>query len=278
MSFDPSNSPIRVDATLEEKLKGATHEQIKELLKDAAVSQNLAVREWDESILTPTALADAPRPQKFARAVTIDNRKHIIEAATEIDLERAVSDLYRAQMQPATTTTTRQTEQPHADQTRIVNQADADRKAALDLQFQLGQIDVDTYLSKSGAIDSYLADKGIDVESLREVSASKQGERMATSWADATEEFKNSPAGADWPGGEANRAKLGEILVEMDATDHPNAENLALAYQYMKDNNLLSVNESVEQERRIANANSPSELNEALGYNERVRSSSIFGR
>ena len=120
MSFDPSNSPIRVDATLEEKLKGATHEQIKELLKDAAVSQNLAVREWDESILTPTALADAPRPQKFARAVTIDNRKHIIEAATEIDLERAVSDLYRSAMQPATTTTTRQIEQPP------VNQAAAD--------------------------------------------------------------------------------------------------------------------------------------------------------
>jgi hypothetical protein len=123
-----------------------------------------------------------------------------------------------------------------------------------------------------------LADKGIDVESLREVSASKQGERMAQSWAEATEEFKNSSAGSDWPGGEANRAKLGEILVEMDATDHPNAENIARAYRYMQENNLLVANESVDQANRIANANSPSEINEALGYNERVRSSSLFGR
>jgi len=176
--------------------------------------------------------------------------------------------------QSAATTTT----EPRADKTRVVNQANADQKAALSLEFQMGRLTVDEYLQQSGAIDSYLADQGIDMDSLREVAASQQTERTIQSWAEATEEFKNSSAVSSWTGGEANRAKLGEILVEMDATDHPNAENIARAYRYMLENNLLVANESVEQESRIANATSPSELNEALGYNERVRSSGIFGR
>src|SRR6266699_435230 len=236
MAWTPNDSPINVTPDMQKALETANAEQIKEMMKQAAVDQRLVVREWDSSILTPVTQGTAP--QKVGKVVVLNGVKHTLEAATEQELLAKENALYRAQLQPATTTTSRQTEQP------LVNQADADQKAALSLEFQMGRLTVDEYLQQSGAIDSYLADQGIDMDSLREVAASQQTERTIQSWAEATEEFKNSSAGSSWPGGEANRAKLGEILVEMDATDHPNAENIARAYRYMQENDLLVQNES----------------------------------
>ncbi len=269
MAWTPNDSPINVTPDMQKALETANAEQIKELMKQAAVDQRLVVREWDTSILTPVTQGTAP--QKVGKVVVLNGVKHTLEAATEQELLAKENALYRSQLQPATTTTTRQTvEQPP------VNQANADQKAALSLEFQMGRLTVDEYLQQSGAIDSYLADQGIDMDSLREVAASQQTERTIQSWAEATEEFKNSSAGASWPGGEANRAKLGEILIEMGAEDSPNAENLRLAYQYMQENNLLVPNSEIEVRDRIAEATSPAELREALGYNE--RSSGMFGR
>src|SRR6266436_3019162 len=103
MAFDPSNSAIRVDASLEEKLKGATHEQIKELLKEAAVEQRLAVREWDQSILTATELASTA-PKKFGKVVVLNGVKHSLIADDESGLLAAENELYKQAMQPIATT------------------------------------------------------------------------------------------------------------------------------------------------------------------------------
>jgi len=164
----PENSAIKVDRNLEEALKNASHEEIKELLKDAAVEQRIAVREWDQSIVTP--VNPGTDPKAYARAIVIDGTKHIVSGASEIELEKAVGDLYRAQLQPAATTT----EQPARDTStgRFTSQAEPsvsqETKDALQLQFQLGQISASEYLEKSGSISDYLEKAGIPLDLLRD--------------------------------------------------------------------------------------------------------------
>ncbi len=264
-------SPAALKLTAEQEAKVSTMERgddIAEFLKEISVQNGLLKRDWDPALLIPVAPGTVPK--SYGRTVTIDGRKHIVEAATEIDLERAVSDLYRSAMQPAATTTTRQTEQPP------VNQANADQKAALSLEFQMGRITPEEYLQQSGAMDQYLANQGIDIDSLREVTASKQGERIAQSWQEGTAAFLNSSEGADWPGGQENLQIASNLIAEnpelMDTENK--ADALAAVWNYMKEHNLTVV----PAENRIASANSMSEILDATGYNERVRSSSIFGR
>src|SRR5579862_7504743 len=76
---------------------------------------------------------------------------------------------------------------------------------------------------------------------------------------------------------------LGDVLVQMNAAEQPSAENIARAYEYLRANNLLRLNEAAELERRIASATSSSELANILNINERAairqsqQSSGLFG-
>jgi hypothetical protein len=269
MSFDPSNSAIRVDASLEEKLQGATHEQIKELLKDAAVEQHLAVREWDESILTPTALAGAPRPQKFARAVIIDGHKHIVEADSGLALEKSVGDLYRSAMQPAATTQ-QTTEQPRNERGQFVSAENVATKIELELAFKRGDITASDYIQRSGAVAEYLEKSGVPLEDLKASVADKQYER---SWAEATQEFLAGP-GNDWPGGSRNLEIAGLLIKENGLTGKPSVETLSKVWAFMKENNLAVKNPDPAAATAVASAKSVEEIREAFGG----RSSSMFGR
>src|ERR1700675_483685 len=106
---DISPSSIQTTKTLEEQINPCQSQaEVQEILRQAAIDQNLVHRDWDPNILTPNEPGTAPRG--YARAVTINGTKHVVERATEIELEKAVGDLYRAQLTPAITT--QQTEQP----------------------------------------------------------------------------------------------------------------------------------------------------------------------
>jgi hypothetical protein len=278
MAFDPSNSAIRVDASLEEQLKGAYHEQIKELLKMAAVDQHLAVREWDQSILTPTALADAPRPQKFARSVTINGTKTILESSSQEELDQAETAIYRVAMaQPVATET--HIERPRNDRGQFDSDLDAANKAELELQFKRGEISASDYLQKSGAVADYLAQQGVPLADLKASVAEKSEIRAAQGWADATEEFKARHP--EWLGGEANAKTIGQILIENDLVDASDKlEAMESAYNHARENNMLVTNPQVEARDRIASATSINDILDATGYNDRVsgRSSGMFGR
>ena len=129
-------------------------------------------------------------------------------------------------------------------------------------------------MEKSGAVDSYLANRGVDVESLREVSDN----RYKQNWAQAVEEFKQGP-GRDWPGGQENLRIAQRIMQENGLMDSPSAATLANVWQYMKENNLAVENEELTARQKISEANSYEELQDALSvYRPGRESSGMFGR
>jgi hypothetical protein len=256
MSFNPENSAIKVDAALEEKLKGASFEEIKAHLANAAVEQRLVVPDaYDASILLPVEQGTAP--QKFAKAVIVNGVKHIIEGNSELELEKAESAFYRKQFEQPPVT---HSEQPCSDHGRSVSDEDAAAQADLRLRIMRGETTVDQ------AVGEYLQAKGIPLEDLKASVAEKQNQRLAQSWEQSVEEFLKSPAGQDWPGGQENLKRIGQVLESNNLTDaEDKVAALAQAYEYLKSTNRLVANEEVEMHTRIANAKTPEEIRAALG-------------
>jgi hypothetical protein len=259
MAWTPENSRVRVDAALEEKINGASAEEIKEIMKSEMVSQGFVKRDWDPELFIENPIGTAPRAH--ARAVTINGTKHVVEGATEIELEKAVGDLYRAQLTPAATT--QQTEQPRDISTgRFVSAEEAANKAELELQFKRGDISAADYLQKSGAISDFLEQQGVPLEDLKAQVAEKQGQKLEQSWADATEEFK--ARNPEWHAHacEGNKNIIGQLLVEnnlIDAEDKVAA--LERAFNHARENNLLGANPDTEYQRELQEARSPEEIN-----------------
>jgi len=265
MSWSPSDSAIKVTPSLEERLAKATSAEIPEILKQAAVDQGLATRAWDPSILEP--VEPGTRPRAYAKAVVLNGVKHIIEGATEQEMLANENEFYRTQVaQPAAAAAT---EQHRDDAGRFVaaksaeeQAADAVAKADLDMAFRLGTITTEDYLARSGAISEYLEKQGIPLEDLKASVADKSAQRFEQSWASATAQFLATHS--DWPGGQENMRKVGELLKQMDAVDEPSAENLAIAYQWLKDNGQLVANPEIEAANRVASARSVEEIREAV--------------
>ena len=136
---------------------------------------------------------------------------------------------------------------------------DAARQADLRGQMIRGEISVDEYALQSGAMDRVWAAQDIDVNALRDISVQKYQQN----WATATEEFLQS---SDWPGGEQNKKRLGEVLISMDAIDKPSVETLRKAFDFMKQHNMIVENAETVQAQKIAQARTPEELKDAIGY------------
>ncbi len=286
MPYTPENSAIKMTPELEAALSSASGpEMMKDILHQAAIEQALVVPDaFDASNLIPTAKATAAQPQRFAKR--FDGR--IFEGSSELEIEKNIGDYMRAKMaQPEA-----RTEVPARDeQGRFVSPADQGRadenafaKAELELKFKRGEISTEEYLTQSGAIASYLEEQGIPLEELKATVEEKQSTRFEQSWQDATKEFFNSAEGRNWPGGQENLQKVGEIIQQQgweNAEDK--AAALIAAARYLRENDLLAVNPELERERRIREAKSPEELRIALearsADDRRIAggSSSIFG-
>jgi hypothetical protein len=109
------------------------------------------------------------------------------------------------------------------------------RKAELELNFRSGNITAAEYIEQSGAMSEYLASQGVPLDQLKQVVEQTQMNSEAQSWADAVEDFKNSPAGNDWPGGDGNLVTLNDKLLSLgleDSTDRVGA--LTRAYAAMR--------------------------------------------
>jgi hypothetical protein len=269
MSFSPENSRIKVDASLEEQIHDATNvEQMKAILRAEALRQNLIVPD----VINASVLheVDVAAPRRFAKTVEIGGVKQTIEGNSELEVEQKLGEFYRTTFQHPVETT----EQPRnecgqftAEQGKLdeAAQLEALAKAELELKFKRGELSTDDYLTASGAIERHLADQGVDMEALRDASATK----LRVNWEAATAEFQQTEEGRRWPGGQENFKKLGNLLVEMGAADQPNSENIRRAAEWLRENGELAGN----PESKISEANSVEEIREALG-----RSSSFFGR
>ena len=190
-----------------------------------------------------TDAAAATAESKFERIETIGGREFTFEAASDAELDHMILNAYKVayavqSTEPAEATPAAMTVDPAA-----AAQAAADQLAAktrLEMQFKAGEITTAEYLEQSGAVDEYLASKGLPLDALRSAVEQTQSTQETQSWAEATELFRNGPAGSDWPGGDKNLKLIGRELAALglvDATDKVAA--LAQAYQSMKDNGIV---------------------------------------
>jgi hypothetical protein len=238
----------KFDKAFEDRLNACTNpEEIKTLMHSREIEQGLVREDWDKSILIPVK---QPEPSGFAATVTIAGTKYTLEADSETSLRQKEIDLYRQVFAQPAEETDQQRRDPAtgpfrgtAEQQRIADAAAND----------------DTRQIEGDIIERALRERGIDPEALQEVSSQQYNKK----WQSATQEFLQS---SDWPGGDENRQKLGEVLIAMNATDKPSVQTLRTAFEHMKKNNLLVENAEVSQQNRLAAAKSPEEIREILNY------------
>jgi hypothetical protein len=264
MAFTPENSRIITDAEFEAAVAAAASaEEIKSLMHDRAIQQGIVTPDrYSPDVLLATPLANS-MPKSFAQRLVVDGKTFFLEAESQAELDAKVADFIRSTTQtPATQTQTEH--QPRdaagrftADQGRTDENAFA--RNELELKFKRGEISTDEYLSQSGAIERHLAEQGVDMEALREAS----GRKYEQSWEQATQEFLQSGEGRTWPGGEENKQRLGQVLIEMGLIESPSAESLARAYEYLRENDGLVPNPEVQAHQKISEATTFEEIVEA---------------
>jgi hypothetical protein len=261
---------------LEKEISEALPDQIKSIMARAALEQALVTPDpYNPSLLHPTALADHA-PRKFGKYITINSTKYLVEGASPEELANAETSLYEQVLGQGDNN-----EQARDAQGRFVHEPTPEEKAAgeleasnradLELRFKRGDITAEQYLEQSGAVATYLQNHGMDPEALIAVSDLV----YTNTWAQSTEAFLNSEAGADWPGGEANLALAAQILEQSpELLNQPSAEALATVWQYMKENNLALPNPETEAHNTIAEATDVNQIREAL--NRPTQSSGLF--
>jgi trimeric autotransporter adhesin len=246
-------NPITVNADLAKAVQDATSPEairaavLAEATKQAAETQAGvdklaadAAAKTAADAAAAKAAADAQAAAGFSRTVTINGQDFTFTESTELQLERAINAAYTvANAFQKTETVT--VEDPTA-------KAAADAKAAedalvarteLDLKFKRGELSPREYLEQSGAMKDYLAEQGIPLDELKAAVERNREASLTQSWEQATEAFRNSAAGADWPGGGQNLEIIGlklQALQLVDAQDKVAA--LAQAWQSMKESKM----------------------------------------
>ena len=295
MAFTPENSAIRMTPELEARIATASAEEIKSILAEATVAQGLATRDiYDPQVLLPTALANTA-PRGFARPITIDGVKHIVEGTTELELEQNTTALYRsifagnADEEDSTPARDAATGRFVAESTQDddASALEAVRLAELELKFKRGEISTAKYIEESGALDMALRARGINPDLLQEASEVRAQETTDSEWNEAVQQFVARHP--EWPGGDSNRDLVGQLLMENNLTDTDDKLGaLEAVYDHAVQKGLLVVNPETELNQRILDARNPYELRDALQSPERRealergmdldRQSGLFGR
>jgi hypothetical protein len=248
MSTQPRVLPgVEMNDDLIKAIAGSVDaEQIKaailaEAEKQGATADAAAAEKAAQEQAAANAKAAEAAAAGFERTVIIGGREFKFEAATELELERSINNAYAVAyaLQPAEQDIHAAAPEPvpTAEEVAAKAAAEAEAKAELELKFKRGDITAAEYIEQSGAVDSYLATKGISVDRLKSVVESNDAVKEQQSWAEATEAFKTGP-GADWPGGDKNLHRIGlyiQALDLMNADDKVAA--LAQAYNAMKEAN-----------------------------------------
>jgi hypothetical protein len=254
---------------MEEQIANAfSAEDIKKVFRNAMLEQNLVEADpYDPSLLHPreeaAPAARAVSAIRFGAKVTIDGKVHVAEGRTQEEADAKIAEVIRGATQHLRDDQGRFA----ADQGRADEAAAASivAKADLELKFKRGEISTADFLEQSGAVGDFFAKKGIALEDVEAAAQTAAGERIHQSWAEATTEFMTTTAeGKIWPGGEANKVKLIEVLEAMGATDAPNSENLRRAAVYMRENDLFVGNPEAERDAALLAARTPEEIAAAL--------------
>ena len=291
---------MQADKTLTSDLeKAQTPDEIRELLlraversagqlgveRDEATGRFVSARNPQN----PPAVQPAEEEHVFTKTATIGGREFEFTAASEEALEqmiaqaREVAEAVRpAEQSTGAFETVRRRMQEAGDE--------AERQAELRLKFERGELSPADYLEQSGALDVALAERGFDVERA-------SNDQLEKSWAEATEEFLNGPAGSDWPGGPQNLKIIGSQIIAMGLQDAENkVAALSTAWEEMKKaGTVMPVGPTEEQILAETAKLSPQEIlerwKEGQGYDPEIAnqnfmrlnsstgsSSSLFGK
>lgn len=191
-------------------------------------------------VVADAVAVEAAKDAAFTRTENIGGKEFTFTAASELELERQVSNALRVAyaVQPVATEKVVETPRVDPEAARLAAEADVTAKADLELKFKRGDITAADYLEQSGAIKTYLEKQGVPLADLQTEATKRENERYATSWNEATEEFKNGPAGKDWPGGPINLEIIGGKLAMLGLTDaQDKVAALAQAWNIMKSEN-----------------------------------------
>ena len=183
-------------------------------------------------------------PTLFNRTVTINGRDFLFEGETELELERSINNALTvaAALTSETEEVVVDPAQEEAARAAAAKAAEtqAAERAELELKFKRGEISAKEYIEKSGAISEYLEAQGIPLDDLKASVTKNRSDAFVQSWEQATDKFKNSAAGADWPGGERNIQQMGMMLAALDLVDADDkVDALAQAYAHMKKTGMI---------------------------------------
>jgi hypothetical protein len=239
MAYFPKDSAYSdTEADREAVSKMSSTSEIKQYYDNKALEQGLVVR--DE--MSPEVLKEVPQVAQ-PQHVTVTVAGKTFTGTTQEEIDAQLAAHFRS----------RQT-QPEPQPARNSNGTFA--KTTLEPSRTAGLDAISNNL-----VEKALADAGVSVEALKEFTAERSAEKkVVTSWAAATEAFKNGP-GADWPGGEELKTRLGYRLAELGLTDAPSVASLVTAWE--------SIQAEDARDKALANATSSDEIKEILGTRER---------
>ncbi len=209
MAHSPENSAVQMTPELTKKVNEAgSAVEIAAILREAAVDQGYVIRDAiDANVLIPV---EREATTRVSRTETINGKAVAFEAENALDLEKKISEAYRS-----ATTQSNASDAPRDDKGRFTAQPTEltpAQRTQLDTEFRMGRITVEQYLEKTGAVGTYLTERGFTLDDVKATAERKYTE----SWASATEAFLLN---SDWPGGERNLKLIGNKLAAMGLTE-----------------------------------------------------------
>jgi hypothetical protein len=190
------------------------------------VTGQYIVRQPQTAAATTTATTTAPAEKKDPVIVTktevIGGKTFTFTGTDAADVANQITNAYRVAEAVATSTT-----QARSEQQAILDKAEAE------LALRRGEITAAEFLERTNAIETYLLERGFDLNA----ASAKQYEQ---SWAEATEAFLQSEAGADWPGGARNLNAIGLQIQALGLTEAKDkVAALTQAYAEMKSKGMV---------------------------------------
>lgn len=295
MPQTPANTPFSFTPQQIERLNACDRpDQVPVMIEQFLLENNQAARNSSGEVEVVIPEPAAPAPKTFSEVVEIPGVvKGTISAESELELAKKVGEFYRDRMGWAKTDQTQKRDaagkfvaQPEelpmpADEQELM-------AATQELRMQLvrGELVAEEFVSKKAELEA--------------------GLQTTRDWAEAVEHFRNSDAGADWPGadfvgGEINLATMQATLAAHDLLDaEDKLSAIAGVWDFMKRTGQFverpaSPEEIAEQigeaaaraeqqeqyEKEISAATSASEvqeINSRFGLRPERDSSSLFGR
>jgi hypothetical protein len=277
-----SPNPGEMSPELIEALKAANSVAEMQEIQRAWLVEHGAERDRfspDKLILDKFVAPDAAAGTgTVSRVVNVGGGKRLFTASSVPELERNIAEAiqtWEASGGDANAGTQRSTVQARDPKTgQFIDPTNPAVIADLRARLVRGEITSEEFIAaQPQLLDSVMKERyNIDPEKV-------QGERFTNGWADATEKFLNSEAGADWPGGDANKKIIGLKLAELgliDAEDKVAA--LTTAYNELKIKGGLVENPALTTQREIGEATDFESLRQAAWKSAGARPSSFWSR